>query len=488
MARQKFKKGSLLISDFIKSVGDQSALLVKLIPGSIDSDLLEIDDSALDTKLAAMEADVAQNESDADAAIAAVQADVDQNESDADAAIAANEVHIDNMATLTGVAKDSVHLSTFTGSTIADNQTAKAALQALETAVEAEAVAARAAEAANEVHIDNVVALSGVAKDAVNLGSFTGSTISDNRNVKAALQDLETELDTVDAAIATAIDALIDSAPGALDTLNELAAAIGDDADYAATVTAAIASEATTARAAEAANAALAAANEVHIDNAATLSGVAKDAVNLGAFSGAVIADNQTLKAALQALETKDEAQDTSLAAELVNRKADDAELDADIGAVASAAKVMHRKTARGEYLYEISGIIKSGGQGSQSIANSLDEVIGGVTYTAGKVLDITFSAGGAARFNADGNAPNPGFLSGGFEVYLDGQRMAKGIDYESGSPSGLDLGTVADPITKLIFNVFTPDEESVLTVKGVKPTLVTDAILTFPNATYSAS
>ena len=34
-----------------------------------------------------------------------------------------------------------------------------------------------------------------------------------------------------DTAIATAVAALVDSAPGALDTLNELAAAINDDAN-----------------------------------------------------------------------------------------------------------------------------------------------------------------------------------------------------------------------------------------------------------------
>ena len=48
--------------------------------------------------------------------------------------------------------------------------------------------------AANETHIDNLVTVSGVAKDATHLGTFTGSTISDNRTVKQALQDLETQL------------------------------------------------------------------------------------------------------------------------------------------------------------------------------------------------------------------------------------------------------------------------------------------------------
>lgn len=40
----------------------------------------------------------------------------------------------------------------------------------------------------------------------------------------------------LDTRIATAITALVDSAPGTLDTLNELAAALGDDPDFAATI------------------------------------------------------------------------------------------------------------------------------------------------------------------------------------------------------------------------------------------------------------
>jgi hypothetical protein len=50
------------------------------------------------------------------------------------------------------------------------------------------------------------------------------------------------------AAVDAAIDALVTGAPGALDTLNELAAAIGDDADFAGTITAALAGKVPTTR------------------------------------------------------------------------------------------------------------------------------------------------------------------------------------------------------------------------------------------------
>lgn len=43
------------------------------------------------------------------------------------------------------------------------------------------------------------------------------------------------------AAVTAAVNALIDGAPGALDTLNELAAAMNDDASFAATITTALA-------------------------------------------------------------------------------------------------------------------------------------------------------------------------------------------------------------------------------------------------------
>ena len=61
------------------------------------------------------------------------------------------------------------------------------------------------------------------------LGTFTGTTIDNNQSIKAALQALETALETESSNRATAISNLVDGAPALLDTLNELAAAINDD-------------------------------------------------------------------------------------------------------------------------------------------------------------------------------------------------------------------------------------------------------------------
>ena len=110
------------------------------------------------------------------------------------ALINANETHIDNVATLSGLAKDSTSLGTFTGTTIADSATIKAALQTLETAVESKGNATSLTSLTTAVGDLNT--LSGVAQNATNLGTFTGSTVADNVAVKTALQSLETAVET----------------------------------------------------------------------------------------------------------------------------------------------------------------------------------------------------------------------------------------------------------------------------------------------------
>ena len=110
------------------------------------------------------------------------------------ALINANETHIDNVATLSGLAKDSVNLGTFTGTTIADSETIKGALQTLETAVESKGSATSLTSLTTAVGDLNT--LSGVAQNATNLGTFTGSTISDDVSVKTAIQSLETAVET----------------------------------------------------------------------------------------------------------------------------------------------------------------------------------------------------------------------------------------------------------------------------------------------------
>ena len=164
--------------------------------------------------------------------------------------------------------------------------------------------------------------LSDVASTS-DLGTFSGSTIDNNVSIKAAIQALETALESESTARASAISGLVDGAPGLLDTLNELAAAINDDENFVTTITNLID------------------ANETHIDNVATLTGVAKDSANLGSFTGSTIADSATLKAALQALET---ALELKAASSVVT------EIDSNVDDLISLSGVAEQATGLGTF------------------------------------------------------------------------------------------------------------------------------------------
>jgi hypothetical protein len=348
------------LNEIAAAINDDADVFTTLTANiaAVQSDV-DQNESDADAAIATLQADVDQNESDADAAdaalsgrldtleadattataVAAVQADVDQNEADADAAIAELNTDVADLNTAIGITENDQDLGTFTGSTIADNASVKAALQALETSLEAV-----------DIDTDDLAALTGIAENVTNLGTFTGSTISDNLAVKAALQELETAQEATqadvdqnesdaDAAVAlkadiasptftgtpaaptassganttqiattafvtTAVANLIDGAPGAIDTLNELAAALGDDADFSTTITNSIAAVQTDVDANElAADNAIAELN-TDVTDIVTAIGVAENAQNLGTFTGTTISDNTTVKAALQEVET----------------------------------------------------------------------------------------------------------------------------------------------------------------------------------------
>ena len=164
--------------------------------------------------------------------------------------------------------------------------------------------------------------LSDVASTS-DLGTFTGSTIANNQSIKAALQALETAIETESSNRATAISDLVDGAPALLDTLNEISAAIGDDDDFITTITNLIND------------------NETHIDNVVSLTGVSKDAANLGTFTGSTISDNSTLKAALQLLET---ALETKAASAVVS------EIDGNVDDLISLSGVAENATGLGTF------------------------------------------------------------------------------------------------------------------------------------------
>ena len=181
----------------------------------------------------------------------------------------------------------------------------------------------------NEVNAGSLIgnnkktAFAVIGKTPLDLGTFTGSIIGDSATPKEALQALETALETETSNRAIAISDLVDGAPALLDTLNELAAAINDDENFVSTITNLID------------------ANETHIDNVATLTGVAKDSANLGTFTGSTIADSSTLKAAIQAIETAVETKATSTVV---------SEIDANVDDLISLSGVAEQQTGLGTF------------------------------------------------------------------------------------------------------------------------------------------
>lgn len=84
--------------------------------------------------------------------------------------------------------------------------------------------------------VNALVALTGVATDSTSLGAFSGDVVDDATNLKSALQQLETSINSLQATVAAAdtqlqanIDALNYVSP--LDNINELRANVVADAN-----------------------------------------------------------------------------------------------------------------------------------------------------------------------------------------------------------------------------------------------------------------
>ncbi len=180
--------------------------------------------------IAALQADVDGNEADADSAIAALQADVDQNEADADASFAA-------AANARAAIQADVD---------ANEASAIAAIAALQADVDANEADADAAIAALQADVDQneADADAGIAAVASDLSTYVTANDAalaaeklraetEEAAIRGEMAANETARDASEAAaIQAAVNGLVAGAPGLLDTLDELAAALGDDADY----------------------------------------------------------------------------------------------------------------------------------------------------------------------------------------------------------------------------------------------------------------
>ena len=240
-----------------------------------------------------------------DAAVAAVQADVDQNESDADAAIA--------------LKLDASAVSAF-GLTLVDDADAATARTTLGLGTAATTASTDYATAAQGTTADNALPASSV--------SAFGLTLVDDADAATARTTLGVDAagtdNSTDVTIAAGLDYVTISGQeltlGSVDLTADVTGALplangGTGATDAAGARTALglASGATTTISTFGASLVIApnaagAQQTLSIDHLITLSGVAESSNDLGTFTGATINDNVTVKAALQALETAQEA------------------------------------------------------------------------------------------------------------------------------------------------------------------------------------
>ena len=277
-----------------------------------------------DAAIAAVQADVDQNEADADAAIAAVQADVDQNEADADAAIAAEEARA--LAAEAAIQADVDQneqdadnaIAAETARALAAEQVIQNDVDANETAINASLAAETAARIA-DVDAEEARAL---AAEAL-LAPLDSPVLTGTPQAPTATAGTSTTQLATTAYVQTAVANLVDNAPGTLDTLNEIATALGNDANLSTTLTNSITAVQADVDQNELDSDTADAALGVRIDNVEaeidtartniyTALGQAEGATAMGTFTGSTLGDGQTIKQLLQTLETATEGEITA--------------------------------------------------------------------------------------------------------------------------------------------------------------------------------
>jgi hypothetical protein len=171
----------------------------------------------------------ASNLANTNAYIAAVQLDVDNNESTERAALANTNTKLLNIETnLLGT--NTAIRSLITGSFVT-NTTFQSALANTNAYIGSVSAA----------KVDTTTFNSALANTNAYIGSVDSSRASNLANTNAKLLNIESNLLSTNTDIrlyiGNEISALVNSAPSTLDTLNELAAALGDDANFATTIT-----------------------------------------------------------------------------------------------------------------------------------------------------------------------------------------------------------------------------------------------------------
>ena len=274
--------------------GDIGTLQTDVTGLQTDVGALQTDVGALQTDVGTLQTDVGTLQTDVGAlqtGLTTAQGDI----STLQGQVSSGDAETTALRTTVGTAAGATNMGTFTGSTITDNSSIKTALQELETAVES---------VPSAPEVTSLRTLSGTAAGDNDMGTFTGSIIPDASTTKAALQSLETPLETAQGDITT-----LQTDVG---TLQTDVGTLQTDVGTLQTDVGALQTGLTTAQGDISTLQTGLADNDTETAALRTTVGTAAGATDLGTFTGSIITDNSTVKTALQELETSVEAVDTS--------------------------------------------------------------------------------------------------------------------------------------------------------------------------------
>ena len=146
------------------------------------------------------------------------------------------------LVTALGVAENDTDVGTFSSPTLPDGTTLRAVLEAFAGAYDTTKSNLESADTALSGRIDTLEADPTTAAAVAAVQADVDQNELDSDAADLALSDRLDVLEadpTTQAYVDNAVSALVDLAPATLDTLNELAASIGDDADFIGTMNAA---------------------------------------------------------------------------------------------------------------------------------------------------------------------------------------------------------------------------------------------------------
>ena len=162
---------------------------------------------------------------------------------DTSGAAAAAQSAAEATASADATSKANAAQSAATTAAATDATTKVAAEAALRVSGDAASVATAAADATSKANAAQSAATTAAASDATTKANAAQAAAE--ATAAAALSTaISTEVSNRNTAISTAVDSLVDGAPALLNTLNELAAAINDDANYTTTITTALGTKA----------------------------------------------------------------------------------------------------------------------------------------------------------------------------------------------------------------------------------------------------